>query len=77
MAEEQKSFEEQKTRLVGDFAIEKDRLVNELRQKELDFEVVKEKLVQDKKDIVEHLNRELTEKIRMIEKRHQVLTLLN
>lgn len=72
--EDQKTFEEQKSRLISDFAIEKDRLVNELRQKDMDFERFKEKMVLDKKDIIEHLNQEFTEKIRMIDKRNQVLT---
>lgn len=74
MEDDQKSFEEQRSRLISDFAMEKERLLNELRQKDLDTEVLKEKLVQDKKDIIEHLNREFTEKIRMIDKRNQVLT---
>lgn len=69
---EQKSFEEHKLRLVADFGAEKERLLVEQRQKEHDFEIRREKLIQDKKDMIEHLNREFADKARMIEKRNQV-----
>lgn len=38
----------------------------------MDFELVKEKFIQDKKDAIEHLNREFADKIRLIDKRNQV-----
>lgn len=69
---EQRSFEDHKTRLVADFATEKTRIYNELRQKEQEFDKRREKLLQDKRDIVELLNREFSDKTRMIEKRNQV-----
>lgn len=69
---EQRSFEEHKARLVADFATEKACIYNELRQKEQDFDKRREKLLQDKRDIVELLNREFADKTRMIEKRNQV-----
>lgn len=69
---EQKSFEEQKTKLIAEFSIEKDRLLNEQQQKEYDFGVQREKLLKEKKELLEHLNRECNDKIRMMEKRNQV-----
>lgn len=68
---EQKSFEEQKNRLIAEFAAEKERMHTECRQKEAEFDARRDKLLQDRKDIVAHLNRECDEKIRMTEKRSQ------
>lgn len=69
---EQRSFEDHKARLVADFATEKTRIYNELRQKEQEFDKRREKLLQDKRDVIELLNREYSDKTRMIEKRNQV-----
>lgn len=72
MEKEQKSFEEQKNKLLTEFAMEKDRLLNEQQQKEYDLGVQRDKFIKEKKELVEHLNRECNDKIRMIEKRNQV-----
>lgn len=69
---EQKSFEEQKLRLVCEFNAEKDRWLSEHRQNEHEFEVRRDKLQQEKKELAEHLHRELADKLRIIEKRNQV-----
>lgn len=69
---EQKTFEDTKNRILTEFSAEKDRLLRELQQKEQELEAQREKLLRDKKDTAEHLNREFNEKVRMIEKRNQV-----
>lgn len=68
---EQKAFEEQKVRLASEFAAEKERMQAEHRAKEHEHEARRDKLQQEKKDVVDHLNRELVEKVRLIEKRNQ------
>lgn len=47
-------------------------MLSEQRQKEHHFDTQREKLLHDKKELVEHLNREYNDKNRMIEKRNQV-----
>lgn len=74
---EQKTFEEQKSRLIVEFSCEKERLLSEHRQTEHDFELRRDKLLQEKKDLAEHLHREFADKVRMIEKRNQVKNALN
>lgn len=69
---EQKAFEDSKNRIITEFAAEKDRLIKEIHQKEEELEIQREKLLKDKKEMAEQLNREFTEKVRMIEKRNQV-----
>lgn len=69
---EQKSFEEQRSRQIGEFNGEKERWLNEHRQKEHEFEVRRDKMQQEKKELVEHLHREFADKMRIIEIRNQV-----
>lgn len=69
---EQKAFEEHKSRLLSEFGMEKERLQNEKHQKEIDSELQREKMIKDKKELIEHMNREFNDKVRMMEKRHQV-----
>lgn len=69
---EQKAFEDSKNRMLSEFSAEKDRLLKEIHQKEHELEFQREKLLKDKKEMAEHLNREFNEKVRMIEKRNQV-----
>lgn len=69
---EQKSFEEHKHRLIAEFSADKERLHNEQQQKENDFDMQREKIIKDKKELIEHMNREFNDKVRMIEKRNQV-----
>lgn len=69
---EQKAFEEHKHRLIAEFTSEKERLHNEQQQKENDFDMQREKIIKDKKELIDHINREFNDKVRMIEKRNQV-----
>lgn len=69
---EQKAFEDSKNRILAEFSADKDRLLKEIHQKEQELEFQREKLLKDKKEMAEHLNREFNEKVRMIEKRNQV-----
>lgn len=69
---EQKAFEEHKQRLISEFTVEKERLHDEKQQKECEFEIQRDKMNKDKKDLIDHMSRELNDKIRMMEKRHQV-----
>lgn len=69
---EQKSFEEKKLRSIAEFNTEKERLINEHRQKQHELEVRCDKLLQEKKELAEHLHREFSDKVRIIEKRNQV-----
>lgn len=71
---EQKSFEEHKLRLVSDFNTEKERMHNEKQQKDIDLEMQRDKMNKDKKELIDHMNREFNDKVRMMEKRHQVLS---
>lgn len=45
---------------------------NEQQQKENDFDMQREKIIKDKKELIDHINREFNDKVRMIEKRNQV-----
>lgn len=74
---EQRAFAEQRTKLTAEFAVEKSRIYNELRQKEQEFDQRKDKMLQDKKDMAELLNKEFLEKTKMIEKKSQVKKLYN
>lgn len=69
---ERKSFEDQKSRLIGEFNSEKERWINEHRNNEHEYEVRRDKLQQEKKDLIEHLHRDFADKVRIIEKRNQV-----
>lgn len=69
---EQKSFEDSKNRILVEFSGEKDRLLKEIHQKEQELEIQREKFHKDRKEIIEQMNREFNEKMRMIEKRNQV-----
>lgn len=69
---EQKTFEDAKNRILTEFSAEKDRMLKEIQQREQELEAQREKLLRDKKETAEQLNREFNEKVRMIEKRNQV-----
>ena len=58
--------------MLSEFSAEKDRMLKEMHQKEQELDSQREKLLRDKKEMAEHLNREFNEKVRMIEKRNQV-----
>lgn len=72
MEAEQKAFEDSKNRILVEFSTEKDRLLKEIQQKEQDLEMQRDKSLKEKKEMAEQLNREFTEKMRLIEKRNQV-----
>lgn len=69
---EQKAFEDSRNRIHCEFSAEKDRLIKEIHQKEQELDMQRDKLLKDKKEMAEHLNREFNEKVRIIEKRNQV-----
>lgn len=72
MENEQHAFEEQKQRLIAEHSSEKTRVYNELRQKEVDCDKRCKKVLQEKMDMVDVLNRDFADKTRMLEKRNQV-----
>lgn len=72
MESDQKSFEDQKTRLILDYSAEKDRLHSEMRHKELDFERRSAEFLADKNDMIQHLKREFKDRIGIIENSNQV-----
>lgn len=72
MEADQKSFEDQKSRLLADFAIEKNRLQSEIKQKELEYERQKDQLVGDKDDEIHHIKRDFKERFCQIENKNQV-----
>lgn len=74
MEADQKSFEEQKSRLLADFAIEKSRLQSEIKQKELEYERRKDELVGDKDDVIHHMKRDFKERLSQIENKNQVIS---
>lgn len=73
MANEQRTFEEQKTRLTSEFMNEKHRIFAEIKDKEHEFEKRKEELIFDKNDVVHHLKKEFKERIIMLENKNQVI----
>lgn len=72
MEADHKSFEDQKSRLLADFTIEKNRLQSEIKQKELEYERRKVELIGDKDDVIHHMKREFKERVSQIENKHQV-----
>lgn len=72
MEVEQKAFEDSKNRMLVELSGDKDRLVKEIHQKEQELGLQREKLLREKKEMAEQLNREFNDKVRMIEKRNQV-----
>lgn len=72
MATDQKTFESEKSRLLNDFQINKNRYQEEMKEKELEFQRHKEELIFDKNDIIHDLKIEFKERIAIIENKNQV-----
>ena len=69
---EQKSFEDQKSRLATEFIFEKDRILTEMKNKENEFEHRKDELNFDKQDAINHMKKDFKERIMLIEHKNQV-----
>lgn len=71
MESEQKSFEQQKHRLLIECNSEKERIYFELKEKEVDFDVKREQLIRGRKDVVEQMRKEFKDKLRQQESKHE------
>ncbi len=72
MAFEQRTFHEEKSKMMAEFVHEKDRLYTEFKEKEQDFERRRDEFVFEKNQEIHFLKKELREKISINEKKHQV-----
>lgn len=70
--DERKSAEQQRSRMVQDFEGEKDRLYAELREKEHQFEMKKEELMNEKMEIVDEIKDSFKDKLKQRESKHQM-----
>lgn len=71
MEDERKSAEQQRLRMVHDFESEKDRLYAEMREKEHQFEMKKEELMNEKLELLEDTKETFKEKLKQRESKHQ------
>lgn len=71
LEDERKSAEMQRSRMIQDFEGEKDRLYNELREKEHQFEMRKDELINEKLELVEETTESYKEKLKQKEAKHQ------
>lgn len=69
---EQQTFDEQRAKLIADFAAEKKRWQLAAQEKEMDFERRKIELVEERKDEIYYLRSEHSERMGMIEAKNQV-----
>lgn len=72
MAFEQRTFQEEKSKMMAEFIHEKDRLYTDLKEKEQDFERRRDEYVFEKNQENHFLKKELREKVLQNEKKHQV-----
>ncbi len=70
--DERKSAEQQRSRMILDFESEKDRLYSEMREKEHQFEMKKEELINEKMELVEETTESYKEKLKHRETKHQM-----
>ncbi|XP_067633573.1 centrosomal protein of 131 kDa [Eurosta solidaginis] len=71
LEEERKSFDEQRQKLIADFAAERARLQNELKLKDADFHVRRQELQREKEIELEQTVAELQEKMSKQEEKYQ------
>ncbi|GAB0097121.1 Centrosomal protein of 131 kDa [Sergentomyia squamirostris] len=71
LSSEQKSFEEQKAKILLDFAAEKERLLSEAREKEVEAEHRRETLLRERSDMIDQVRRDQKDKQKMLEEQHQ------
>lgn len=72
MEDERKSAEQQRLRMVHDFESEKDRLYAEMREKEHQFEMKKEELMNEKMELLEDTKETFKEKLKQRDSKHQM-----
>lgn len=72
MEDERKSAEQQRLRMIHDFETEKDRLYAEMREKEHQFEMKKEELMNEKMELLEDTKETFKEKLKQRESKHQM-----
>lgn len=72
MAFEQRTFHEEKSKMMAEFVHDKDRLYTEFKEKEQDFERRRDEFVFDKNQEIHFLKKEFREKVSLNEKKHQV-----
>lgn len=72
MEDERKSSEQQRLRMIHDFETEKDRLYAEMREKEHQFEMKKEELMNEKMEMLEDTKETFKEKLKQRESKHQM-----
>lgn len=71
MDDERKSAEQQRIRLISNFEAEKERLYQEMREKEQHFDMKKEELINDKMDALEEAKDIYSQKMKQRETKHQ------
>lgn len=71
MDDERKSAEQQRIRLISNFEVEKDRLYQEMREKEQHFEMKKEELTNEKMEALEDAKETYNQKLKQREAKHQ------
>lgn len=76
MKMEQMSFEQQRQRLIGEFASERDRLYMEMKEKEEIYDNTKENLLKERSEMIEQVKRDYNEKLKIQEIKHQVKSYL-
>jgi 5-azacytidine-induced protein 1 len=72
MDDERKSFEQQRIRMIHDSESEKDRIYAEMREKEHQFELKKEELINEKLEMLEDTKNTFKEKLKMREQKYEV-----
>lgn len=72
MAMEQRTFHEDKSKMMAEFVHEKDRLYTDFKEKEQDFERRREEYIFDKNQEIHLLKKDMHEKLASNEKKHQV-----
>ncbi|XP_055693677.1 centrosomal protein of 131 kDa [Lutzomyia longipalpis] len=71
LAMEHKSFEEQKAKLLLDFAAEKERLLVEMREKDAEAEQRRETIIRERSDMIDQVRRDQKDKQKILEEQHQ------
>lgn len=72
MAFEQRSFQEEKSKMMAEFIHEKDRIYTEFKEKEQDFDRRREEFIYEKNQEIHCMKKDFREKNLLNEKKHQV-----
>ncbi|KAL7052730.1 hypothetical protein ACKWTF_004984 [Chironomus riparius] len=70
--DERKSSEQQRIRMIHDFEIEKERLYSEIREKEHQFEMKKDELINERIELLDDAKESYDEKFKQRESKHQM-----